>query len=424
MLSTNARQIKERKVVRRESFPEDIDGRLTAVLSSVNTEPKQVELMILNNYPKTRDMLKREFDDVTSGNFAVAVPSHKEYCDLSFVPIGLVCNENVLFDGSSRWIGAWSINDAGEHYGKPIAAFALKKAIEYGTSFFEILGKTASSGESRSPYNRLMIMELLTYQPLRSQDLADALNLDKSSILLHAKTLKDLGFADYASVGSQTVCSAKYEWLGKDPEDVTISYRSIFSKKVANVFAELKVSDANEISVKLGVKDTRNVNTVIHNLEKMGLVKRVSKFKVGEILSEMALTDFGKYFWEDCGSRFSDALKDGDSLKYMRSILDEYQKKPDTFIKDASRGVLLYREVSPLEKSNFYDRCRQIYDFLTSQRDGLNREGILDALDHKVSGTHFNALLNGGYVTKERKGQVVIYRATNPEQSISKLIKM
>jgi len=413
MIPAKHREIRERKLVRNESFPEDIDGRLTAVLSSVNTEPKQVQLLVLNDEPKTVSMIKREFDRLTSGNFDASPDVHGHYCRETFVPIGLVCEESIIFTDKNRPVRAWSINDDGKHYAWPIAAFTLKKANEYGKSFYEILGPTHSRGDSRSPYNRFMIIDMLSISPMGFSDLSEFLKVSPSSIKLHIEELKKCGFVDFESISSEETGWRKYAWVKGKPEDVK-KYKTqpSLTRRVADELYRHKESDCDELSKALKYSDKATIGGVLAHLEKEGFAKCLSRFELCVKLSEANLTDSGRHFHEDFVKILSDAFNpEKRALDYMRNIYDAYMKDREMLIEHATNGTSMYRGVSHHKDSTcFDDRCKEVYEAIRTS--GGMRPKDIDKEMGTITQLYLSALLESGKIYKEKRGHATFYRAT------------
>ncbi len=409
---TKERKVKKRKVVRNEEFPEDIDSRLTSILSTVNAESKQVQLLLMSEYPQISTRIKSNFDHITDNNFDIDHRAHGKYCTETFVPIGFVCEEKVIYDDYGRWLTGWSINGTGEKYGKPIAAFTLRKANEYGKSFHEFLGSTKSAGKSRSPYNRIMMLELLSDSPMSTQGLTDVMDLDSRVIRSHIKKLQELGFLEYDSVSPEEPGWSSYRWVKGEPKDVEqYAYMPTLTTEVSELLSELKESDCETIGKILDYDSTGNISCVLSHLEKYGFAERLSKFKIGEKLSEVIITEEGRNFLDDYSDRVVDALRDGEELEHMRSIQKEYERDTDKFAQEATRGVLLYRGVSPPINSKGIDQCcEEIYKTIKS-RNGVRPVDIGRLTGISNTSIYLKMLKDNDLIYAIKDGRAAIYKA-------------
>ena len=78
----------------------------------------------------------------------------------TFAPIGLIV-QDIMGRGLNYSQRYFTLTQAGETYGQPAAAFSLKYAVDHNTSLFNLLGSTQSGGDSRAPYNRARLVELV-----------------------------------------------------------------------------------------------------------------------------------------------------------------------------------------------------------------------------------------------------------------------
>jgi hypothetical protein len=90
-----AKSIFERKLRLQRPFPVKIEDRLEAILSSVNTEVKQVVLTLLDKNPKTMAHIKALYTYATNNVWEIGNASFTEYCQQTFMPIGAVAEESL-----------------------------------------------------------------------------------------------------------------------------------------------------------------------------------------------------------------------------------------------------------------------------------------------------------------------------------------
>ncbi|MFH1332162.1 MAG: hypothetical protein ABIH63_02655 [archaeon] len=415
-------KIKDRKIVRQREFPSFLDSRLTSILSCVNSESKQTDLILLDENPKTGYQLKKEFDEVTSYQFSIKSGSHGGYCKKTFVPIGMVCEEKLLYNNFSKWVQAWSISDAGEHFGKPIAAFTLKKANEYNLSFLSLLGVTQSGGESRSPYNKVMILDMLSDTPMRRTDLAELLKLAGVCVKEHLEELRDLRFINYESTSTEQKGWSEYKWTGKNLSDTKqVSRYKALTEAVKNLILDNPriVLECNRTSEVLDHKHLSDITNIFSGLVKQDILE-VIKFKGSYILSNAEITVEGREFYNDYCKKVINALRsyDNPELRLMRQILNEYNKDYGRLVIDSSRAICLYKKVLPRFKGkSLHQRCEQVYNIIQSHPLGI-RPRDLDGLIGVCPAPHLNILLQNNLIYKERKGKIVLYKPVISENII------
>lgn len=182
-------------------FPKLKDDRLNAILSSVNTEPKNITLAFcLDRQPKTQHDLRNDFsyyvDEKT--HWVPVERSFSNYSRKSFTPIGMVAEEIIRIKGKLNPTYHWMITDCGEKYGKPISAFSLKYAVDNGESLFKYFGQVPSSGESRAPFNRVRVLDALNEKKkMKEINLWYELDLNQENVQRHVKKLNEIGLVEY-----------------------------------------------------------------------------------------------------------------------------------------------------------------------------------------------------------------------------------
>ena len=139
-------------VERKETpFPQDLEGRLNAVLNVINTELKSVTLLHLDDTPAEASEIKARIRETIGMGYLPIEHAFESYCHKTLFPIGTVAEEIIKRETDELVYPAYSLTEAGKRYGRPIAALALKYAVENKQSLFEILGSTISSGKTRAP---------------------------------------------------------------------------------------------------------------------------------------------------------------------------------------------------------------------------------------------------------------------------------
>ena len=105
-------------------YPSTLEGRLNALINSINTEPKQITLLLLREYPQTGNELCKSFKKTTKNVWPLNRRNFHDYCGLSFVRYGLAKEELISIKKNLK-SRAWSSTNANEKFGKNAALFAL-----------------------------------------------------------------------------------------------------------------------------------------------------------------------------------------------------------------------------------------------------------------------------------------------------------
>ena len=145
---------------------------------------------MLGEYPQTGHEIRNYLAASVSPSTVANLPSRdtfRGYCANTFSKHGIVEVEG----------GHFCLSDAGERYGKPIAAFSLRYAVDSGRSLYEVFGPTYSSGGSRSPGNRARILEKLAEGCGQIARLEKELGLDRASVRTHLRQLQSIGLAAF-----------------------------------------------------------------------------------------------------------------------------------------------------------------------------------------------------------------------------------
>ncbi|MEK6935018.1 MAG: hypothetical protein AABW46_04015 [Nanoarchaeota archaeon] len=396
---------------RENPFPEDLEGRLNAILNVVNTELKALTLLHLDDTPRSGQEIKaRVRETVGKGIYLPRYDAFSDYCHKTLFPIGTVAEKDVIYEDSERIVTGYKLTEAGKKYGMPIVAFTLDYIARNRISMYNILGSTQSYGKSRSPFNRTKILDLLRTGVLREVDLAKMLDLNKIPILQHLKSLKKIGFIQYDSVGELSKGSKGifiYQWLEgkKVTEVVAVDKKPILTRKVAEKLKELKESDRNQLAGLLEY-NRWNVSTILSGLERQGIVKS-KKWKGGELLSEASLLDKGKRFVDDHLEKVKDALSEGPALEEMHSLLEQLINDPDKLSEYSRIAIEEYKKVSPaINKKPLEETNEKILDFVRKNPGvrPVEIKTILSLPYHNLS-----SLVKSGELRKVKEGRVTKY---------------
>lgn len=178
-------------------FPNNPELRLEAVLSCMNSELKQGVLLVLGDEPKKTSDIRSRLVELTG----LELPKKTTFLDYftkTISPIGFFVERRIRKKGG--FICAYfSLSEAGKKYGQPIAAFSLDYPVENDVSFYTLLGGTSSSGDSRSPYNRARMIELLREGCRTEIELERELGLSHPVVNRHLKHLQKLRLLKFSS---------------------------------------------------------------------------------------------------------------------------------------------------------------------------------------------------------------------------------
>jgi len=422
---TDAQALVERKIVRSEEFPSDPKERLAAVLAGfANREAKAVTLLLLRDYPKGGQDLWQEFLEVTDNRWMIGWNGPKGYCRDSLIPVGMVAEELFLSMGTLEFTLGYTTTEAGEHYGKPIAAFLLRKAVEYGYSFFPIFGSTCSTGASRAPSNRAKILELLVQNPvhLRTADITSLLGFEERTLAgQHLRALDKAGLISYSAVGAEESGYASFQWRpGKKlkEEVIDLGHYPLLTRDIARILASKgepmnreDLQKALPKSFRGKIRSLSNISEVLNCLLHQGFA--IARFR-GEKHSEIKLLEKGERFYQEVIWPIKEALSDGPGLAEMRALMTGWPNF-------APEAVRLYKEVSPHAQGK--SRAvwqRKIFGLLELRPDGLRPKEISDSLSdlsHPRAISLLNEFFRDGLVRKRKEGRAVYYCLPTLSQS-------
>lgn len=406
-------------------FPQPLEERFSAVLSCVNTEWKSIVLAgILDLHePKSCQTMRSEFRAIAGKCHVPAAPTLAQYADHTFVPIGLVALKVMMrIGGMPMEINEWCLTDAGERYGAPIAAFSLDWATRHNTSLYPILGPTLSPGDSRSPYNRAMLLLKLAENPampLRTIDLANHILLDEGSVYFHLLALKRAGFVNYDSVNPEERGWAKYAWVeskdreeAKSNKEIGHKYRTLKEKVTDLLSRSGRPMDCNEIAAKLSYPYPGNVSKILSDLKEHGYARCEWQSKIKQ--SDARITDAGAEFVESYIKPVRDALADGHSLNSMNAL-----RRSVSAFAGAAAG-LYYPHSMACKAKPAGKRIAEVLGFVSEHQ---NRNGIGPRNVEILRGTEANDSIIGrciaeGLLEKRKIGKKVRYTLTERGRAI------
>jgi len=398
---------------REEPFPDDLEGRLNAILNVVNTELKTVTLLHLDDTPADEHEIKARLrETVGKGSYLPDSSNFRAYCHKTLFPIGTVAEEEVIRDtGENVYLG-FRLTESGKKYGLPIAAFTLNYIAQTGQSIFPILGNTNSRGKTRAPLNRVKILEALKEKTLRVTDLEEILGLDSKGILGALNSLAKIGSIQYDSVGELQkgrINIAPYMWVGgRNPEEAqTIRHRVTATKKIAKLMSKIKKADHNKIAELTGIASP-TVCPILSGLTKQGILKR-ERWKGREFQSEAKLLDNGRKFLDEYLEPFKDSVSDGQALEEMQESYEQLMHDSDRFSEYARTAIAVYKQVSPyINKRPRQETNKRIVAYLR-KNTGKRPVEIGRVLSLKKPGGYLTPLVKTKVLRKEKKGNEVRY---------------
>lgn len=404
----------DRRVIRttRHEFPKDPEKRLENMLYIVNTEPKiiTVGFCLEDSVPKTQCHLQKSFLELAEGHWTPHPASFRAYCEQTLLPAG-VAEELIISEGRTTPSIGWRLTEEGNKYARPIAAFALKHAVDNNISMCTLLGSINSRGDRRAPYNRFLILDSLRdREPKREVDIATNINSDPECIRRHLEKLKNVGLVSYDSVGAESSGWAIYSWIdGRNPEDVEIvGHRKSLTKDIANHLKRLGKSERNEIA-KLVNYTASSVSNILGGLERQGFIKP-DRWIGGHIQSEARITDAGFDFLHNL-DRIRNA--EGSELEYMENILDEFYSDRDMLAYYVGKAMELYRNMAAYQKRKTASQHEE--EILETVRNYQNRNGygprtgeINKILEFKLY-RYLGDLTRKGKLDRKKKGREVRY---------------
>ncbi len=318
-------------------FPEDPDGRLDKILSCVNTELKSTILTIcMDSEPRNANDLRYRFMETLKDVAWVPESANfSEYGRRNLVPSGAAAQLNATSNG--KRIDFFKITDCGNSYFRPVAAFALQYAVNNGRSMYPLLGRSGSSGSTRSPSVRVSILQSI----ISGSDRVSDLGLKQGNIHRHLEALNDAGLIVYETKGAGDAEGwAVYEWVdGKEPADLAMHGRHRNCNiKVAQYLCMRGSADYRDVSngLEIGL-DT--VSRALVTLAEAGFA--TCKFTCKK-KTDLKPLGFGRDFYENFIVPVEKHLADEDSIVPEVAVHVE-----ENLAYYASRGVGLYTNASP-----------------------------------------------------------------------------
>ena len=401
---------------REKPFPEDLEGKLNALLNVVNSELKSVTLLHLNDIPADQSEIKRRIRKTVGGGFYLpTITCIGDYCRRSLFPFGMVAAEEMLRETDETVHVGYKLTNAGKIYGLPIVAHTLDFVLQKGKSMFEVLGSTQATTKERAPYSRVRILEEIRDRPLREMDLMNKLELPQGSINAHLKALEkaDMLWFDSVGEGKKGHGFIKYEWImgNKNTAVKTVGEFKTLTQRVAKVLQEKGQSDAQEIARITGYKMPCNITSVLSHLARQGFAERVGGWRGAEKLSNIVITDNGRYFVDNYIARVRNALGDWNALRELQQGVLTLQKSEE-FASVIRGAISNYRAISPtINRKSQEEIAQGILSYL-KQNPGMRPVELAVGLNRRVSGLskmYLIPLTNSGFLRREKHGKEVRY---------------
>jgi DNA-binding transcriptional ArsR family regulator len=328
----------------RYDFPGNPEARLAAVLSCMNSELKQATLLVLDRSPGTSTDIGKSLAAIA--NARLPTPgTFSSYCTDTFVPMGFVVQERFRKRRPGFPKNYFAISGPGEKYGQPIAAFSLRYAVDHNLSLYELLGQTASVGDSRSPYNRARLVELVSEGHSTIKDVRERLGLAIEDVRQHLHKLRKLRILTFDTLSFEKKGVNFYTWVrGRFPEEAkTVCQLKRLTRDVVRWLYRNRKGERNQIGDALNYPDPCHISSVLVGLAEQGLVhspfKSTDKSRI--ILSQKStlLSDYTR--------ALRNALEEKPDLKDMRAMLDELMYDNHICSRYVDAGLELYNAVSP-----------------------------------------------------------------------------
>lgn len=387
-----------------KEFPDDLEGRMSSVLNAVNTELKTVTLLHLDDRPADSIEIRDRIRDTRGEGYLPLLGNFGRYGN-TLHDIALVAKQTVVRDNGETQVLGYSLTEAGRKYGVPIAEHVLKWVVDNDLSMYNVLGSTTSKGKTRSPENRVGILEALSTGEASEKELADFLDLLPHVALGSLIGLDKIGFVEFDSIGAKPKRFSKYVWIdGKNPEDVeTIRGYATLTKKIAQEMSKGQELENNSLSKIVGYKYFSNVSSVLTGLEEQGFLRRTTPYQTKVSLSKAKILEPGQRFLEEV------------ILPVQKHLVDEAVLETDFGERDSeyvAKGIDIYRRVSPyINKVSPSERIQQIKNYLLRNSGATSKE-ISGAIGLGVSGVlGYMGKMDG--LRTEKEGHEVRYFLDN-----------
>jgi predicted ArsR family transcriptional regulator len=389
-------------------FPDDLEARMNAILSTVNTELKSVTLLHLDDKAINEgDIRKRIRESVGKEQYLPHAVVMGDYCDDTFVPMSLVARQEIIRDqGDIEEIG-YSRTIAGKKYAQPLAAYALRWAVENEMSLYTVLRKVSSRGESRAPMNTILILKELEKRSGQSRvsDLVGSTTLEITGVRSHLSLLKNAGFVDYESIGYGETGYVKYRWtdVRKIDEIETVAGQPALTESIAKELANCRLTDAYTLKERIGYHgQISNVAKLLAGLRRQRAVESIRW--EGRIRSEVVRTESGTRFITNFIGKLELVLSDERSaLRDIEAATDFLSSDKAAKKRYACEAIELYRQVSPNINARPRSETNERIKICVAQNPGITAAEIKKELSVQIRTVqnYLKALVDNGVIRTE-----------------------
>lgn len=328
-----------RVVQKEEEFPDSLDGRVEAVLSTVNISIKSITLLSLEGYmQRPIDLSNRvaellERTDAGHMHFRQLVDA---YCKWTLCPIGLVAEQVAIDYAGIQYTAGYLLTDAGQRYGQPVAAKFLEFEAER-FSLFPILGPvgTPSKKQRRPPFQRAKLLKGVNAGLNQQSSLCKWVGLANTNVQGHLEAMAEAGVISYRSINpyvdngerveyrlNESYEEAEVNQVGKEADLTDSVFLACLELKdagktitAANVIRILPIEYVNRVSRR---QLMGRVSMVLSNFaDEQGFLVR-GDFHGRDVQSIVEITDKGRLVLEELLLPLDDALSDGTTLDTWR----------------------------------------------------------------------------------------------------------
>ncbi len=398
--------LEEKNLVKEYPFPNDLEGRLNAVLNVVNNPFKMLSLFTLDRqYPKTYSEIHTGVKNIIRENVRIPLlGSFESYLDLTLVPIGLVAKEEFTSYSQDYFSIGYCLTEAGQKY-LPVIAFSLEYMAENNLDFFKIFGSTQSRGSIRAPLLRTKILKgLIKLGEVKETGLSKYLRIN-SDITSPIKSLKNQGFINFESIGEskrgKPCCF--YEVTKKVYEDsIDIENRPKLTKTLVDYIKNKENINAIQVSQDLEIHKSYAC-VMLNSLVDKGFLNRIGFEKNKN--TKISITKKGEKL-VDYLTFIGDALMDGENLDLMRNCCyNEFICNPSKLEEYASKVCISHSKSSRyMNKESSEEKIEKIIKYLRE-----NPGERFNRLAESFSPTFLSRIVKSGKVRKEKLGREARY---------------
>ncbi len=421
-----------------EEFPISPEERFDAVISSLQTPPKQILMLLLRDYPQTAWELGLDFKDAIREQIEWQTPDRTHlnrslnYCQKTLIPIGMVAEEAFFYSGEiARESVGFSATEAGQQYGKPIAAYLLTSAYQDAQSgrryLWHALGPTGSSGPSRAPIVRSRLLFSLASQEGTTSSIVGLTEelqisqIDSNTIGDNLHVLHKHGLVNLESVSGHKGKWTAYKRTEQGFDEESIS-RIVRDKKygiskgvllsILNTLEGEEFLDGQIIYEKSDYNE-HNTYVALGLLRRAGLVEPFM-FYGGpheSLRSKVKITKDGMRLAQHISKVYSAFIHE-DVLNEMRSLEKGLVHNNSVFRTVASTAVTEWLPYSKVKRTKSSAENKQRIINLVQDRGTIHP---IDLQELDIPDNYLTGLVKEGVLTREKKGYATFYRLAEIE---------